>query len=84
MLRALKKSEFKLIPEKIEDITVDWCNEIFQRGKCISSDVVVESVEVSRLTSNNDSEMTDGDGLSGAMMLKLKLSYRYINMQYLL
>ena len=81
---ANSKSEFKLIPEKIEDITVDWCNEVFQRGKCISSDVIVENVEVSRLTSNNDSEMTDGGGLSGAMLLKLKLCYRYINMQYLL
>ena len=73
---AESKSNFKLVPETTEDITSEWCNEALHQSKCISSDVKVDSVEVKRLT-NDASDMSDGGGLSGSLMLKLSLTYRY-------
>ena len=68
---------FKLIPKSIEDITVDWCDEVLHKQNCISQDVQVSSVSVQNLT--NDSEMSNGGGLSGSTMLKVKLTYRSVN-----
>ena len=68
---------FKLIPKSIEDITVDWCDDVLHKQNCISQNVQVSSVSVQNLT--NDSEMSNGGGLSGSTMLKVKLTYRSVN-----
>ena len=73
---AESKKDFKLVPETIDDVTSEWCNEALHQSNCISNDVKVDNVEVKRLT-NDASDMSDGGGLSGSLMLKLKLSYRY-------
>ena len=71
----------KLVPENVEDITTNWCDEELHAGKCISSDVKVANIEVNRLT-NESSDISDGGGLSGSMMVKIKLTYRYISQLY--
>ena len=73
---AESKKDFKLIPETIDEVTSEWCDKALHQSNCISSDVKVENVEVKRLT-NEASDMSDGGGLSGSLMLKLKLTYRY-------
>ena len=73
---AESKKDFKLVPQTIEEVTSEWCNEALHQSNCISSDVKVDAVEVKRLT-NDASDMSDGGGLSGSLMLKLKLTYRY-------
>ena len=63
---------FKLVPKSIEDITVDWCNEVLHEGNCL---IKVSSISIHRLT-NDSSDISDGGGLSGSTMLKVKLTYR--------
>ena len=66
---------FKLVPKSIEDITVDWCNEVLHEENCLAHDAKVSCISVQRLT-NDSSDISDGGGLSGSTMLKIKLTYR--------
>ena len=66
---------FKLIPKSIEDITVDWCNGVLHEENCLAHDVEVSCISVQPLT-NDSSDISDGGGLSGSTMLKIKLTYR--------
>ena len=66
---------FKLVPNSIEDITVNWCNEVLHEGNCLNHDAKVSCISVQRLT-NDSSDISDGGGLSGSTMLKIKLTYR--------
>lgn len=68
----------KLVPENVKDITTNWCDNVLHEGKCISFDVKVANIEVNRLT-NESSDISDGGGLSGSMMVKINLTYRYIS-----
>ena len=70
---------FKLMPKSIEDITVDWCNEVLHEENCISQNVQVSIISVQRLT-NDSSDISDGGGLSGSTMLKIKLNYRSVKL----
>ena len=72
---AKVSNTLKLVPEKVEDITTNWSDDVLHEGKCISSDVKVANIEVNRLT-NESSDISDGGGLSGSMMVKINLTYR--------
>merc|ERR1711963_1202389 len=56
-----------LVPRSLNDITTEWCNEVLHCGKCISSEIYVSQVKVENLT--------NGEGLSGAQMVRLQLTY---------
>ena len=66
----MSKEDFILVPRSVNDITTEWCNEVLHCGKCISSEIYVSQVEVENLT--------HGEGLSGAQMVRLQLTYRYL------
>ena len=66
----MSKEDFILVPRSVNDITTEWCNEVLHCGKCISSETYVSQVKVENLT--------DGEGLSGAQMVRLQLTYRYL------
>jgi len=71
---AEKEKDFKIVPECVEDVTVAWCNEVLHKGDCIPADVFVNNVKAQRLT-NDSSDMSDGGGLSGSLMIKIVLDY---------
>ena len=76
MAEATSDSEFQLVPKTTEDITSEWCEKVLQKGECIGAETKVSGVKVEDLTSKiGDVEIKDGGGLSGAMIIKLKLSY---------
>ena len=75
IIMAKVSNVFKLVPKSIEDITVDWCNEVLHEGNCLTHDTKVSCISVQRLT-NDSSDISDGGGLSGSTMLKIKLTYR--------
>ena len=70
-----KDKDVKIVPECVEDVTVAWCNEVLHKGDCIPADVFVNHVEAQRLT-NDSSDMSDGGGLSGSLMIKVVMDYR--------
>ena len=72
---APKDKDFKIVPECVEDVSVAWCNEVLHQGDCIAADVFVTNVKAQRLT-NDSSDLTDGGGLSGSLMIKIVLDYR--------
>ena len=69
---------FKRVPEKVEDITAEWCEKALKIGNykaIISQDTKVESVEVTRLQ-NEITGVMDGGGFSGSTLLRITLRYR--------
>ena len=66
----MSTENFILVPRSVNDITTEWCNEVLHSGKCICNKTDVSQVKVENLT--------DGEGLSGAQMVRLQLSYRYL------
>ena len=70
-----------MVPEGVEGITAGWCDEVLHQGGCIRQDVAVARVQAERLTSDS-SDMEDGGGLSGAMMIKIQVEYRSVSLKY--
>ena len=67
----MPKEEFILVPKSVNDITTEWCNEVLHNSKCMSHGTNVSDIKVKNLTG-------DGEGLSGAQMFRLELTYRYL------
>ena len=66
---------FKRVPEKLEDITAEWCEKALKIGNhkaIISQDTKVESVDVTRLQ-NEITGVMDGGGFSGSTLLRITL-----------
>jgi len=73
---ASKSAEinFKIVPEKLEDITASWCQHILHEGSTIDKDTTVTAVEVKALT-DETSGYEDGGGFSGSTLVKLIPTY---------
>ena len=70
-----QQNDFKLVPECLDDVTVEWCDKVLHKDGCISNNVSVSNIEKGTLASDaNDSDT--GGGLSGSPMFKVKLTYR--------
>ena len=65
---------FKIVPEKLEDITASWCEKILHDGSSIDKDTTVTEVEVKPLT-DEASGFEDGGGFSGSTLVKLIPTY---------
>merc|ERR1712156_172893 len=65
---------FKVVPEKLEDITASWCEKILHDGSSIDKDTTVTEVEVKPLT-DEASGFEDGGGFSGSTLVKLIPKY---------
>ena len=73
-----KVEDVGVVPEGVEGITAGWCDEVLHQGGCIQPGVAVARVQAERLTSDS-SDMEDGGGLSGAMMIKIQVEYRSVS-----
>ena len=65
---------FKDVPESLEDITPQWCEEVLRRGGQISPSTKVIGAEVKRLVSEETGAL-DGGGLTSAQIVRIKLTY---------
>ena len=71
---AENKTKMKEVPETIEDITKEWCEEILKGGGFMSSSDKILRADVSRLV-NEETGALDGGGMTAAQMLRIKLTY---------
>ena len=68
------KSDIKEVPDSLEDITPQWCQEALRKGGVISSSIKVSSVDVKRLV-NEETGAVDGGGMTAAQMVRITLTY---------
>ena len=73
---AKKAPDFCVVPTCVEEVTAPWCEAALRSGGCLGPEVSVARVEAERLSSDS-SDISDGGGLSGSLMVKIKLEYRY-------
>ena len=73
---AKKAPDFCAVPTCVEEVTAAWCEAALRSGGCLGPEVSVARVEAERLSSDS-SDISDGGGLSGSLMVKIKLEYRY-------
>ena len=70
-----QQNDFKLVPECLDDVTVEWCDKVLHKDGCISDNVSVSNIEKGTLASDaNDSDT--GGGLSGSPMYKVKFNIK--------
>ena len=65
---------FKIVPEKLEDITASWCEKILHESSTIDKETTVTEVEIKPLT-DEASGFEDGGGFSGSTLVKLIPTY---------
>ena len=65
---------FKEVPDTLDDITADWCEQALRKEGIITNSTKVSSVEVKRLV-NNETGALDGGGLTPTQMVRIKLTY---------
>ena len=70
----LNKDEKILVPNNIQDFTPKWCEWALKESQSIGSEVIIENVETKRL-SDEASGLSDGGGMTDALILRIKLSY---------
>ena len=74
MAKAPTECGFKIVPESLNDITPEWCEQALQKNSTISNETHVTNVEVKQI-SNEDTVDNDGGGFSGSVLKKLVLTY---------
>ena len=62
------------VPESEADFTPEWCERVLRSGEVINADVTVESVNVARL-SQDDDNLADGGGMTDAQIVRLEFTY---------
>ena len=70
----MASTNFKVVPEKLEDITPAWCEKILHEGSAIDKETTVTEVEVKSIT-DEASGYEDGGGFSGSTLVKLIPKY---------
>ena len=71
-MAAKSELNFKVVPEKLEDITPFWCQKLLIDGSTIDKETTVTGVEVKPITENGS---VDGGGLSGSTLFMLIPTY---------
>ena len=71
---AENKTIIKEVPETIDDITPQWCEEILKSGGFISTSDKILTADASRLV-NEETGALDGGGMTAAQMIRIKLTY---------
>ena len=67
---------FKIVPESVEDITMEWLEQALRKGCTISEETKILNVELQCLTNDEIGEGgEDGGGLSGSTLVKLVPTY---------
>ena len=68
------QSSIKTVPKSIDEITSDWCENVFKNESVISNDTFVTSINVKSLE-NEVTGLTDGGGLSGSALVRVIPKY---------
>ena len=71
---AENKTSIKEVPETIDDITPQWCEEILKSGGFINTSDKILTADASRLV-NEETGALDGGGMTAAQMIRIKLTY---------
>ena len=69
-----KEPKLKVVPESVDEITSDWCENIFRNESMISTDTFIPSITIKSLT-NDITGLEDGGGLSGSALVRVIPKY---------
>ena len=64
-----------LVPESFDGITSGWCEWALRKGGIIGESTAVLEADVERFKDKETGEVNDGGGLTGAKLLRIRLSY---------
>jgi len=74
MIYMINFGKYKPVPDRLDDITAEWCEWALRQGKTIGADITVASVNIERFKDETTGKL-DGGGLCGAMLVHIKLTY---------
>ena len=63
------------VPESLDGITQGWCEWALRKGGIIGENTTVLKADVERFKDKETGEVNDGGGLTGAKLIRIRLSY---------